>query len=208
MTKWVEKKCTLDKNYMKNKRVIELGSGLGLLGMCAALFGASVILTDYGNVVLENLRNNLKTNGQKSIVQSNTATTSMIQNKTFVSELGWNIESQMKETQDFDWQSIGFEKEKQEHSQTENNIDFIIGSDIIAGLYDLTALLSTFIWFSEKNPNLRILVAYRQRPFPGEIKFFHFAKQHFEINEMDIEIVDAHDRIGSDLKVLEFRKKN
>jgi len=37
--------------FISNKRCIELGSGTGLLGICAALLGADVVVTDLEKVV-------------------------------------------------------------------------------------------------------------------------------------------------------------
>jgi predicted nicotinamide N-methyase len=192
MTRWLERKCQSEKNFLRNKRVVELGAGLGLLGMCASLFDASMILTDVGNSVLDNLKQNLQTNSKTNV--------NNIAKRTAVLELKWADESQMQSVLNFDWKSIGYSNEK------ENFVDIIIGSDIIAGLYDLNALLSTFVWFCERNNELEIYVAYKPRPFVQEQKFFHQAKKYFEIEEMNLDLLQETDKIGDDSKILRFRK--
>jgi predicted nicotinamide N-methyase len=48
---------------VKNKRILELGAGCGLLGMCCSILGASQVLcTDYLPQVMKNLAFNLKHN--------------------------------------------------------------------------------------------------------------------------------------------------
>eukprot|EP01097_Dermamoeba_algensis_P008919 TRINITY_DN6137_c0_g1_i1.p1 TRINITY_DN6137_c0_g1~~TRINITY_DN6137_c0_g1_i1.p1 ORF type:complete len:245 (+),score=60.79 TRINITY_DN6137_c0_g1_i1:36-737(+) len=47
--------------YFKGKRCIELGSGTGIVGICLALLGAEVIMTDLG-IMLDVLKTNVQTN--------------------------------------------------------------------------------------------------------------------------------------------------
>jgi len=59
LSKYLEK--NFQEGYFKNKRVIEIGSGCGLVGISAALLGANVVLTDMASV-LEILQENVNIN--------------------------------------------------------------------------------------------------------------------------------------------------
>ena len=51
------------RGQLQGKRVLELGCGLGVPGICAAKFGAKVVFTDYHPGVFRFLTNNLCRNG-------------------------------------------------------------------------------------------------------------------------------------------------
>ena len=60
-----------DDCSLKGRKILELGSGCGLVGMVAALLGPSqVILSDYTETVLQNLHSNVSTN-KTAILGSN-----------------------------------------------------------------------------------------------------------------------------------------
>ncbi|KAK6627965.1 hypothetical protein RUM44_010447 [Polyplax serrata] len=63
LAKYLEKRCLTDGNFLEGKRVIELGSGLGCVGMVASFYGGHVTLTDLAQampLLKLNVRNNQK----------------------------------------------------------------------------------------------------------------------------------------------------
>jgi len=54
-----------NRNIFEGKKVLEVGSGVGIAGLTAALFAKQVVLSDYTPKLLKVLRKNLKENGTK-----------------------------------------------------------------------------------------------------------------------------------------------
>jgi len=66
------------------KKVLEVGSGLGISGLCCGLFARSVLLSDYTPKVMQILRDNIKTN---------LARYPQLKGKIKITSLDWTSES-------------------------------------------------------------------------------------------------------------------
>jgi predicted nicotinamide N-methyase len=75
LSKFFENSARFPEHYWTNKRVIEVGSGTGLVGIVAALLGADITLTDLAPQ-LDIIRENVKTNVTDA-------------SKVLVTELAW-----------------------------------------------------------------------------------------------------------------------
>jgi len=60
MNNYLERQFNKNPNYLADKRVLELGSGIGVTAIAAALLGAKVTATDNNSDVLEILKTNVK----------------------------------------------------------------------------------------------------------------------------------------------------
>jgi len=91
LAKYLEKnakKGTFSKSHVLNKRAIELGAGIsGLAGMCLALMGANVVMTDITSKVLDLLTQNVEFNLSPASLRLNSGITDCGQ--ADVQELDW-----------------------------------------------------------------------------------------------------------------------
>jgi len=69
LAKYLEKLERENKGKIQGKRIIELGSGCGLVGIIAGRLGANVVLTEVG-LLVDQLSQNVKANNLESSVQA------------------------------------------------------------------------------------------------------------------------------------------
>jgi len=89
LSKYIEQEYS---TIFHGKKIIELGSGTGLVGIVAALLGGDVTLTDYKDEVLELLQKNIRLN---NLVHSNQLTTTQVKklkwgDTTELSHIAWD----------------------------------------------------------------------------------------------------------------------
>lgn len=91
LAKYLEKnakKGAFSKAHVQNKRAIELGAGIsGLAGMCLALMGANVVMTDITSKVLDLLTQNVEYNLSPASLRLNSGISEC--GETDVQELDW-----------------------------------------------------------------------------------------------------------------------
>lgn len=97
--------CSLESDVdVKGKRILELGAGCGLLGLCCSILGASKVLcTDYLPEVMNNLAFNLKHNIEHIVdIRKSWIKCAVLDWKDFVGddikELDWMLESEIFST--------------------------------------------------------------------------------------------------------------
>lgn len=93
-----------NQHLFQDKKVLELGAGVGVCGLVASRFASETVLTDHNSIVLELLEKNI-TNNLELIGKSPSQVKSLL--------LNWG--------QNLDW----FEKE------FEGGFDVILGSEIM-----------------------------------------------------------------------------
>jgi len=117
--------CCCEAN---NLRILELGSGVGINGMILGKYlkkpqeanGSchhKVILTDFDEKVLENLKFNVKLNELENICE--------------VNHFNW---------EDIEFMNLDFEMRKEEEGISNYDVDIVLGSDIICSEHDSTLL--------------------------------------------------------------------
>ena len=172
-------KLLKEKNRIK---VLELGSGIGLLGIGIASLNKNieVILTD-APVDFEEIQ---KGNGTSSTTtptssSSRSSTLSVLEENV---ELNKDIVENRITVKPLLWGN-------KEHIQTidyQGHIDLIVGSELLYNNDDsFEGLLETLRFFGSKKSSPRILLGYKQRNL-GEARFFELAELLFSVNKVCI----------------------
>lgn len=140
-------------------RIIELGSGTGLVGIAAAaLLSANVTVTDLPHV-LPNLRINVEANSK--LLQVNLGA------KVNVAVLSWGVDEDMK--------AVGRE------------YDLILGSDVVYHDHLYEPLIKTLRFFllgndgRDKKNKVAFVMAHLKR-WKKESAFFKMARKHFDVD--------------------------
>jgi len=180
----------LKKESFKNKNILELGSGTGLVGICAAILGGNVIATDYEDSVLNLLKRNAE-NNSKTFEYTYIKTVEDLnqlfgkENCLYIEKLVWgsDIPDSIK--------NIKF--------------DIILGSDLIYYPYLLKKLLPTIQNVTQKNTE--IIFSYELHCERGADTFFNNVKDiGYDIQE-HVPFEQLHPNFRApDIKVIYLRQ--
>ena len=129
-------------------KIIELGSGIGVVGTSLAYAGGHVLLTDLPTLVENAVIPNLYQNSTQNNASDNTHWKDAIPIGK-----GW------ASAQPLDWTK----PLSAEHDDTMENIDFIIASDCVWLTSMFHALMDTVVAIFERSPNATFLLSFQQR---------------------------------------------
>jgi hypothetical protein len=65
LSRWI----SLHSNFFQRKLVLEIGAGTGLCGIVACACGSSVVISDYTDIILRNIAQNIRLNRQGNLVK-------------------------------------------------------------------------------------------------------------------------------------------
>lgn len=145
----------LTRPHSQPLRILELGSGTGMVGIAAAaILGAHVTVTDLSHVIP-----NLKFNAE-----ANLNTVGLNGGKVEVAALGWGVEEEMEAI-----------KEKDQY-------DIILGSDVVYHDHLYEPLLQTLKFFllGEQTKEVVFVMSHLKR-WKKESVFFKKAKKDFDV---------------------------
>eukprot|EP01087_Luapelamoeba_hula_P000099 TRINITY_DN10053_c0_g1_i1.p1 TRINITY_DN10053_c0_g1~~TRINITY_DN10053_c0_g1_i1.p1 ORF type:complete len:257 (+),score=25.95 TRINITY_DN10053_c0_g1_i1:78-848(+) len=146
---------------IRGKRVMELGSGCGLVGIVAYKLGANVVVTDMEDY-MPLLRKNVERNcpGARQFEQSSEGETGSISAELL--EWGSNTHN---------------------HHGYGSTFDYILGSDIVYALQGFEELAESLLALSDSHT--RIYLAYEHRWRDVEGYFFEVVTPHFKVTEVE-----------------------
>ena len=140
-------------------RILELGSGCGLLGLGVGHTGEVVVVTDPAIDV--NLSEHYKSNTLEHL-RENIALNPACADCVTAEKLVWGDTGDMRALS----------------AKYDSNFDLIIGCDLLYNPDSYAALLATMQWFSQGAP---VMLGYPPR-LPGEVHFFEAVREHFDVS--------------------------
>jgi predicted nicotinamide N-methyase len=200
----------LHPHLVQNKRVLELGSGVGLLGLLTAKVGVkSITLSEYGSedgviVDLDDSDANDATNwlqmerdDDNNNKDGRLMPTALVSNLKFNARLNGFADDRTMSVRRIDW--FDYLPEKQEggdvipDNEDDSSYDLIIGSDLVAWEVDAEPLIATLQHFitksgcpaliSMQDDNRRgvpIFVQRIQEAFPGKVTMTKYTLRQYD----------------------------
>ena len=143
-------------------RVLELGSGCGLLGIGVAALGEEVVLTD--PAINVNLSEDEFSNTLQRLKDNLDLNRGVTQGRATAEKLVWGDEQDMQAIE----------------RRYGAAFDLILGCDLLYNPDSYPSLLQTMRRFSEGG-RAPVLLGYPPR-LPGEVRFFEAVRQHFDVH--------------------------
>ena len=157
---------------LKNKNVLELGSGVGVVGISAAALGANVVLTD-----LEYTRNQIEANMQRARALWG----DKIRGKMHFKKLDWttDFEFYMHNT------TVNNTDVKQQSFLYYEHFDYILGADIVWLEPLIMPLIRMLDVITAVNKNCKVLISYQSRSKRADDLLFNGLQKIFQIDELE-----------------------
>lgn len=177
---------SMNPSLVQNKRILELGSGVGLLGITISKLGAAhVTMSEYGSedgVIDGPIK---LCNGDKRLIPS-----ALLTNLHFNANL--NLQQEKISIQHIDW--YDFLSEEISVPCNHSLYDLIVGSDLINWEDDVEALIATLQYFMKNHETKALLSSQIQnrKGLPLFLKRLQEKFQHVETEEFYVQHYETH----------------
>jgi predicted nicotinamide N-methyase len=138
----------------KGARVLELGSGVGVVGASLAAAGAHVLLTDLKTLVQHSTQPNLERNA--STTTSTAPPPAWLPSNAVPIGSGWAASTAV------DW-TIPLDEQLEDAERVMENVEVIIASDCVWLVNMMEPLFETVDCVFRRNPNAKLLLSFQRR---------------------------------------------
>ncbi len=161
---------------LRDKTVVEIGAGLGLPSISAALLGARVTATDGDDAVIPTLRENIQNNVREAATH-----TPIVKQYTWGSAAAAAVRTAGEATSGF---------------------DYVIAADVVYEKKAFRPLLAALRALS--NENTQIIISYRIR-YEEQRSFFSVAQRHFVVQYVSKAQIDSEFSSHIEIALLQLR---
>ena len=159
-----------ENNTLLGKNVLELGSGVGVVGISAAALGGNVVMTD-----LEYTKDQIETN----IKRAQTVWGNEVGGNMHFQKLDWLTDHELYNN------NIHNNNVKQESFLYYEKFDYILGADIVWLEPLILPLVRLLDVITAANKNCKVLISYQSRSKRADDILFHNLAKKFVITELE-----------------------